>query len=66
MSVCGLRVSFARRDGDVTAVRGVDLTLHEGGALGLVGESGSGKSTIAAALMNLVRPPGRVIGGRFA
>jgi oligopeptide/dipeptide ABC transporter ATP-binding protein len=66
MSVRGLRVSFARRDGDVAAVRGVDLTLHEGGALGLVGESGSGKSTIAAALMNLVRPPGRVMGGRFA
>lgn len=66
LAVEGLRVSFARREGDVAAVRGVDLVLQEGGSLGLVGESGSGKSTIAAALMNLVRPPGRVIAGRFA
>jgi peptide/nickel transport system ATP-binding protein len=32
--------------------------------LGLVGESGSGKSTIALALMRLIRPPGKIEGGR--
>jgi peptide/nickel transport system ATP-binding protein len=31
--------------------------------LGLVGESGSGKSTIALALMRLIRPPGKIEGG---
>jgi oligopeptide/dipeptide ABC transporter ATP-binding protein len=33
--------------------------------LGLVGESGSGKSTVALALMRLIRPPGRIDGGRI-
>jgi peptide/nickel transport system ATP-binding protein len=32
--------------------------------LGLVGESGSGKSTIALALMRMIRPPGKVESGR--
>ena len=32
--------------------------------LGLVGESGSGKSTIALALMRLIRPPGKIEGGQ--
>ena len=32
--------------------------------VGLVGESGSGKSVTALALMRLVPPPGRIVGGR--
>jgi peptide/nickel transport system ATP-binding protein len=33
--------------------------------LGLVGESGSGKSTIALALMRMIKPPGNIEGGRI-
>ncbi len=36
-----------------TAVRGVDLTIHEGEVFGLVGESGSGKTTIGRAMAGL-------------
>lgn len=36
---------------------GVAFTLCPGETLGLVGESGAGKSTIAMALMGLLRPP---------
>ncbi|MDQ3656346.1 MAG: ATP-binding cassette domain-containing protein, partial [Chloroflexota bacterium] len=39
-----------------------DIREHE--CLGLVGESGSGKSTIALALLRLIRPPGRIESGR--
>ncbi|WP_308917507.1 dipeptide ABC transporter ATP-binding protein [Jannaschia sp. LMIT008] len=42
-----------RRYGALTAVDGVDLTLHRGESLGLVGESGCGKSTLTRALLGL-------------
>ena len=58
-----LRVTFRRRDADVHAVRGVDLTIARGEILGLVGESGSGKSVLGLSLLGLLpvgaRAPGR-------
>ena len=38
-----------------TALGGVDLTLDDGGSLGIVGESGSGKSTLVRILLGLDR-----------
>ena len=49
----GLNVAF---DG-APAVRGVDLAVHPGEALGLVGESGSGKSVTWLAALRLL--PGK-------
>ena len=40
-------------------------TSRPGERLGLVGESGSGKSTIALALLRMIKPPGRITGGRI-
>jgi peptide/nickel transport system ATP-binding protein len=45
------------------AVDGVDLSIHEGEIVGLAGESGCGKSTIANAVMQILRPPARIAGG---
>jgi peptide/nickel transport system ATP-binding protein len=42
------------RYGSFTAVDQVNLSIADGGILGLVGESGSGKSTVAKALAGLV------------
>lgn len=58
-----LKVHYFTEAGPVKAVEGVSLVLHEGERLGLVGESGSGKSTIALALMRMIRPPGRIVDG---
>ncbi|WP_406074655.1 dipeptide/oligopeptide/nickel ABC transporter permease/ATP-binding protein [Micromonospora sp. NBC_01638] len=67
LSVRDLRVVFAADNGDVPAVRHLDLDLRRGEVVGLVGESGSGKSVSAAALMGLLPPTATVSGSiRFA
>lgn len=63
LSVRDLRVGFPTRTGLAEAVRGVDFDIAPGEAHGLVGESGSGKSLTAMAVMQLIAPPGRIIGG---
>ena len=55
----GLTVDY----GSARAVDGVDLTIHEGEILGLAGESGCGKTTVANAVMQILRPPGRISAG---
>tara|TARA_R100000365_G_C2742344_1_gene71019 strand:+ start:1071 stop:1934 length:864 start_codon:yes stop_codon:yes gene_type:complete len=46
---------FFGRKGPVRALKGVDLTLHEGQTLAVVGESGCGKSTLAR-ILTLIDP----------
>ncbi len=59
-----LQVNYHTPAGPVRAVNGVSFTIKPGERLGLVGESGSGKSTIALALLRLIRPPGRIDAGK--
>jgi peptide/nickel transport system ATP-binding protein len=59
LEVRGLEVEYGR----VRAVDGVDLQIDTGEILGLAGESGCGKSTVANAVMQILRPPARVVGG---
>jgi len=65
LQVRDLRVYYHTLRGPVRAVDGVTFSMPPGERLGLVGESGSGKSTIALALMRMIRPPGRIEGGEI-
>ena len=49
--------------GSVRAVDGIDLQIRSGEILGLAGESGCGKSTVANAIMQILRPPARIAAG---
>src|SRR5215212_10738283 len=64
LQVKNLEVSYYTDAGRATALDDVTLTLNEGEKLGLVGESGSGKSTMALAMMRMIKPPGRIEGGQ--
>jgi oligopeptide/dipeptide ABC transporter ATP-binding protein len=59
-----LKVYYHTPRGPVKAVDGVSFSLQPEERFGLVGESGSGKTTIALALMRMIRPPGKIEGGR--
>ena len=65
LTVENLRVYYHTPRGPVKAVDGINFSLEPNTRLGLVGESGSGKSTMALALMRMIKPPGRIEGGRI-
>ncbi len=63
LEVRDLRVYYHTPRGAARAVDGVSFDLCRAERIGLVGESGSGKTTIALALMRMIRPPGKIEGG---
>lgn len=65
LTIGDLHVSYATREGDVDAVRGVSADLSAGKVLALVGQSGCGKSTLIASVLGLL-PPEATAFGRVA
>ncbi|HEV7718806.1 MAG TPA: ABC transporter ATP-binding protein [Arsenicitalea sp.] len=63
LQVKGLEVTYYTDLGRAKALDNVSFTLGAGEKLGMVGESGSGKSTMALAMMRMIKPPGRIEGG---
>ena len=47
---------FGTGDARVTAVRGIDVSIEQGGFVALMGESGAGKSTLLSMLGGLLSP----------
>lgn len=65
LDVQNLSIRFRTEGGVIDAVRGVNLSLEEGGTLAIVGESGSGKSVTALSFARLLpMPPAEYVGGR--
>jgi len=58
-----LVVEYGFGEDGVRAVNGISLAIQPGEIVGLAGESGCGKSTVANAIMQILRAPGHVAGG---
>jgi len=63
LNVDALSVSFPLFEGTLHVLDDVSFTINRNEIFGLVGESGSGKTVCALAVMKLLDPPGRVVGG---
>ncbi len=63
LDVEGLTVSFATRNGTVTAVKDVSIAVAKGETVGIVGESGSGKSVTSYAVLRILDRAGRIAAG---
>jgi len=65
LDVKNLSIDYPISIGTVEAVRDVSFSLEKGESLGFVGESGCGKSTLGLSLLQLLRPPGRIVAGEI-
>jgi oligopeptide/dipeptide ABC transporter ATP-binding protein len=65
LEVKGLKTHFITKDFTTMAVNGVSFSLASGETLGLVGESGCGKSAVCRSILQIVRKPGKIVGGEI-
>jgi len=65
LEIRDLTTAFPAEKGLFKAVDGVSLSISRGEVLCLVGESGCGKSMTALSVLQLVPPPGRIVGGKI-
>ena len=63
LTVDALKVHFFTQSGVAPAIDGIDFAIRPRETLGLVGESGSGKTMASLAVLRLVPPPARIVGG---
>ena len=63
LEIENLSVAYRTPNGDVNAVNDVNLTVYPEEIVGLIGESGSGKSTMAYAIMRLLKGDAYVTNG---
>ena len=58
-------VDLALSYGETPALRAISFRVGRGQVVGIVGESGSGKSSVGAAILRLLPPAARIMGGRI-
>jgi peptide/nickel transport system ATP-binding protein len=60
-----LKVYYFTNRGRVRAVDDVSFEICGNESIGIVGESASGKSTLGAAIIRSINPPGKIVNGRI-
>jgi peptide/nickel transport system ATP-binding protein len=65
LSVEDLKVFYWTRRGPIQAVDGVSFTIRRNERFGFIGESGCGKTTTMMAVLQLIKPPGKIENGRI-
>ncbi|TWT25187.1 ABC transporter ATP-binding protein [Planomicrobium sp. CPCC 101110] len=66
LEVQNLKVDFAAKDRDLTALKGVSLQMKKGETVCIVGESGSGKTVLSKSILRLIdHENGRIADGRI-
>ncbi len=63
LEIMNLQTYFYTEDGVAKAVDGIDFEIQKKETLGIVGESGCGKSVTSLSVLQLVSPPGKIVGG---
>lgn len=65
LEINNLNISFDTADGEVQAVRGVNLKVKQGDFIALVGESGSGKTVTSESIMQLLAKNSKIKSGEI-
>ncbi|MBQ4595983.1 MAG: ABC transporter ATP-binding protein, partial [Firmicutes bacterium] len=65
LKINNLIVSFENPNGELTAVKGVSLSLDKGETLALVGESGCGKTVLCKSMLKILCDKGRIRQGEI-
>lgn len=65
LTINDLAVAFETEQGELTAVKGVSLSLEPGETLALVGESGCGKTVLCKSMLRILCEKGRIKKGEI-
>ena len=65
LSIKNLSVEYSVDDEIIKGVDNLSLSINKGESLGIIGESGSGKTSMAMAIMGLIKNPGKLKGDIF-
>lgn len=65
LEIRDLKTWFHLDEGTVRALNGATFDVQRGKTLCIVGESGCGKSMTARSILQIVQPPGKVMGGEM-
>lgn len=65
LEVRDLETQFFTRKGVARVLDRLSFSIGKGEIVGLVGESGSGKSVTGFSIVNLIKPPGKIVSGEI-
>jgi peptide/nickel transport system ATP-binding protein len=63
LSVSELKAYYFTTKGIIKAVDDINFEIYNGESLGIAGESACGKSSLGAAILRVLQPPGMIAGG---